>query len=268
MDPYLEGEEWHDVHQRLATAISDYLAPQIRPDYIVRLAVTTVADMPHEQEIEVMHPDLEVLQRRRLAEANHFTSPALKEMVNVASPITKPVIMPLLLLKVRLVTVEVRETETNRLVTSIELLSPVNKRKPGLAKFLEKRERLQRAGVHLLDIDLIRRGKRPVEIPDVSELQPQTAAHYLAMLTRARANQLELGPIQLREKLPTVAVPLRAPDRDVPLDLSAIFAAIYDKAAYDLSLDYTQPPPPPFDQATQAWIDDLLKAYRTPAHFS
>lgn len=27
MDPYLEGEEWVDVYQRFATAISDHLMP-------------------------------------------------------------------------------------------------------------------------------------------------------------------------------------------------------------------------------------------------
>jgi len=262
MDPYLEGEEWHDVHQRLATEISDYLAPQIRPHYVVRLAVAIVPDMPHAQEIEVMYPDVEILRRKRTPEP---ASPPLAAVsVAVMTPtITKPVIMPLPVLKTRLVTVEIRETETHRLVTSIELLSPVNKRKPGLTKFLEKRVRLQEAGVHLVDIDLIRRGKRPVTPPSFTETHPLAQAHYSVMLTRAKANQIELWPIRIQEKLPTIAIPLRAGDPDIPLDLGAVFTAIYDKAGYDLSLDYSQPPPPPaFDDATQSWIDNLLKTYQ------
>jgi len=262
MDPYLEGEEWHDVHQRLATEISDYLAPQIRPHYVVRLAVAIVPDMPHAQEIEVMYPDVEILRRKRTPEP---ASPPLAAVsVAVMTPtITKPVIMPLPVLKTRLVTVEIRETETHRLVTSIELLSPVNKRKPGLTKFLEKRARLQEAGVHLVDIDLIRRGKRPVTPPSFTETHPLAQAHYSVMLTRAKANQIELWPIRVQEKLPTIAIPLRAGDPDIPLDLGAVFTAIYDKAGYDLSLDYSQPPPPPaFDDATQSWIDNLLKTYQ------
>ncbi|MCE7982669.1 MAG: DUF4058 family protein [Caldilinea sp. CFX5] len=48
-----------------------------------------------------------------------------------------------------------------------------------------------------------------------------------------------------------------------PTITKAVVAAIYDKAGYALSLDYSQPPPPPaFDDATQSWIDDLLKEYR------
>jgi hypothetical protein len=262
MDPYLEGEEWHDAHQRLATEISDYLAPQLRPHYIVRLAVAVVPDLPHAQEIEVMYPDVEILRRKRTPEPAPppFAASGVAEMTPT---ITKPVILPLPVLKVRLVTVEIRETETHRLVTSIELLSPVNKRKPGIAKFLEKRARLLEAGVHLVDIDLIRRGKRPVHPPAFTETHPLAQAHYSVMLTRAKANQIELWPIRLQEKLPIIAIPLRPSDPDVPLDLGAIFTAIYDKAGYDLSLDYSQAPPPPaLDAATQTWIDDLLKAYR------
>jgi hypothetical protein len=83
------------------------------------------------------------------------------------------------------------------------------------------------------------------------------------MLTRAKANQIELWPIRVQEQLPTIAIPLRTGDPDVPLDLGAVFTAIYDKAGYDLSLDYSQPPPlPAFDDVTQSWIDELLKEYR------
>lgn len=216
MDPYLEGQEWSDCYQRFATVISDHLMAQVRPHYVVRLAITIASDLPLEQE--------------RMA---------------------------------RLVTVEIRETNTHRLVTSIELLSPVNKRKPGLTKFLEKRARLQEAGVHLVDIDLIRRGKRPVTPPSFTETHPLAKAHYSVMLTRAKANQIELWPIRVQEQLPTIAIPLRPTDQDIPLDLQAVFTAIYDKAGYDLSLDYSQPPPlPAFDDVTQNWVSELLKDYR------
>jgi hypothetical protein len=216
MDPYLEGQEWSDCYQRFATVISDHLMAQVRPHYVVRLAITIASDLPLEQE--------------RMA---------------------------------RLVTVEIRETNTHRLVTSIELLSPVNKRKPGLTKFLEKRARLQEAGVHLVDIDLIRRGKRPVTPPSFTEMHPLAKAHYSVMLTRAKANQIELWPIRVQEQLPTIAIPLRPTDQDIPLDLQAVFTAIYDKAGYDLSLDYSQPPPlPAFDDVTQNWVSELLKDYR------
>ena len=43
------------------------------------------------------------------------------------------------------------------------------------------------------------------------------------------------------------------------MKLGAAIAALYDEAAYDLSVDYTQPPPPPaLSPAESAWLDELL----------
>lgn len=64
-------------------------------------------------------------------------------------------------------------------------------------------------------------------------------------LTRAQAKQIEIWPIHLATPLPVVPVPLATPDPDVPLDLQAALTAIYAEAAYDLTLDYSQTPPPP-----------------------
>jgi len=36
-------------------------------------------------------------------------------------------------------------------------------------------------------------------------------------------------PIQLREKLPTLPVPLLEPDPDAPLELAAVVAAVYER---------------------------------------
>lgn len=71
------------------------------------------------------------------------------------------------------------------------------------------------------------------------------ASAYLLALTRARAGRTELWPIELRDPLPSMPIPLRDPDPELLLELGAALAAIYAEAGYDLSLDYTQPPPPP-----------------------
>lgn len=44
----------------------------------------------------------------------------------------------------------------NSVITSIEILSPVNKREPGLTAYQRKRLQLHNAGVHLLELDLLR----------------------------------------------------------------------------------------------------------------
>jgi Protein of unknown function (DUF4058) len=70
----------------------------------------------------------------------------------------------------------------------------------------------------------------------------------------------DLWPIQLANTLPNIPLPLLEPDEDVPLDLSAAVAAVYDEAAYDLSLDYNQSPPPPtLSTPDQEWVQRLLE---------
>ena len=125
-----------------------------------------------------------------------------------------PVSIPLdVLVPTRLVTVEVHDIAQNTLVTSIEIMSPANKREPGWSAFLSKRDELRLAGVHILEIDLLRRGKRTWSDARVD------AAPYMAALVRAGHLQAELWPIGFRDPLPLLPVPLRPPDPDVPLDV-------------------------------------------------
>ena len=65
--------------------------------------------------------------------------------------------------------------------------------------------------------------------------------------------------MDLQDPLPVVPVPLRAPDDDIPLDLASAFTTIYDRAAYDLSLNYAEPPPPPpLSASEQIWLRQRL----------
>jgi hypothetical protein len=52
---------------------------------------------------------------------------------------------------------------------------------------------------------------------------------------------------------------LRPPDADVALDLGLALTAVYDEAAYDLSIDYEQvPPPPTLSAAELTWIQTVV----------
>ncbi len=258
MDPYLEGYLWPDVHHRLATEISRQLAPRLRPRYVARLEVYVVEDSSPETEIGVMYPDVEVLQVQRIRETGlpgMLTGETAAGQSSPTSPTTTAsLILPLLEpVDVQVASVEVRDAAGNHLITSIEILSPVNKRDRGLTLYRQKRQRLYEAGVHLLEIDLLRRGTRALVHPRLPDMP------YLLTLTRAGMKQVEVWPVSLRERLPTLPVPLRPPDADVALDLAAALTAIYDEAAYDLSIDYTQPPPPPALAAEDAtWVQSWL----------
>ena len=63
MDPYLEGVIWPDVHQSLANEIRKRLAPQLRPGYVARLALTVFHDDPSIDGIGIVYPDVEITRR-------------------------------------------------------------------------------------------------------------------------------------------------------------------------------------------------------------
>lgn len=253
MDPYLEGYLWPDVHHALANKIRQQLTPRLKPRYVARLEVYVVEDTAPEAEIGIMYPDVEVVtaKEQRISEMLAQYEVATPEAIPPA-PLILPILEPV---EVRLAAVEVRDAADNELVTSIEILSPVNKREPGLTHYRGKRQRLRRAGVHLLEIDLLRRGTHLVTHPRLPDVP------YLVTLTRAYARQVEVWPVKFQDALPLVPVPLRSPDPDVPLEVSLALASVYDEAAYDLSVDYNQPPPPPpLSSEDAAWMRSLLGA--------
>ncbi len=254
MDPYLEGYLWPDVHSALAHTIRQQLAPQIQPKYVARIEISVIEDYSPEVEVGIMYPDIDVLKVRARSPASEV--PGAMVGAGAVASITAPLTIPLP--QVRLATVAIRDVAQNILVTSIEILSPVNKREPNLSHYRQKRERLREANVHLLEIDLLRRGTRAWMHPRLPDVP------YLVLLTRAQASTVEVWPIKLPETLPTLPVPLRAPDPEAILDLSAALRTIYDTALYHLSIDYTQdPPPPPLSNEELTWLSTQLAPYRS-----
>ncbi|MCE7983369.1 MAG: DUF4058 family protein [Caldilinea sp. CFX5] len=154
---------------------------------------------------------------------------------------------------VKLWTIEIRQVDLDTLITAIKVLAPVNKHAKHEAYIAHQRKRtaLMRAGVNLLEIDLLRTGRRwslpNKELPD---------APYFVFLWRVLSpKRLGIWPLKLREPIPVLPVPLREPDPDIPLDLTQAIHNIYDRAGYDMRIDYTKPPPQPdFSEEDAAWI--------------
>ncbi len=256
MDPYLEGYLWVDVHNALANKIRQQLAPKLRPRYTARLEIYLVQDTAPESEIGILYPDVEVLRRQTIA----HKAPELPLRVGTGNvwvtpaPLTLPIVQPI---DVRISSVEIRDTANNTLVTCIEILSPVNKREPGLTPYRQKRQRLYHSNIHLIEIDWLRRGTRPFDHPRLPEVP------YFVTLTRAQASEVEVWPICLQDSLPTIPVPLKPPDPAVPLDLAAALRDIYDEAVYDLSIDYREMPPKPLlPEGDRLWLESLLAPLR------
>ncbi len=250
MNPWLEGYLWPDVHNRLAQVIAELLAPQIAPKYVARLAIATIMDYDPESEIGITYPDVEVFQSLNIVEEPTvaYGNSVLTEPTMIA-PFKLPI-------EVRKPIVEIRDTAKNKLVTAIEVLSPVNKRNPNLKDYREKVEELHKNNVHVLEIDLLRRGTRPFSYR-------KATSHYQVQLLRAQTNKAAVWAVNIQDKLPVLPVPLVSPDPDAVLDLGKVLDIIFERSLYHLSIDYnTKPAPPAFSEKDWTWIKEIIDAHR------
>jgi hypothetical protein len=241
MNPYLEGYLFKDLHNALASRIRAQLTPLIRPRYAARLEISVMQD-DDPTELNIVYPDVEVVRTPSRA------TPAQGDRLE-ATPATLTLPAPT---SVRLPRVEVKDVESGILVTCIEILSYVNKRQPGLQQYTQKRERLIRDGVHLVEVDLLRRETRPLNQSSIPN------SHYRVTITRIR-QRVDIWAFQMQEPLPIVPIPLIPPDQDVMLDLNQAIHQVYEEADYDLSIDYHKPPaPPPLSEADQQWLRSVI----------
>jgi hypothetical protein len=59
--------------------------------------------------------------------------------------------------------------------------------------------------------------------------------------------------------LPQIEIPLRSGDSPATLNLQEVLATAYDRAAYDLDIDYRSDPVPALSPDLAEWADRLLK---------
>ena len=248
MDPYLEGSEWTSVHTELSSEIARQLAPKLRPKYIVRTTRRFVTEAPEDIGIVAarIYPDAGVL------DAKPRTLRETSAGVTMAEPLEIATVIPE---RVPQVTVEIRDVAKRELVTAIELLSPTNKHGEGYLEYLDKRRRILYSRAHLMEIDLLRTGRR------VPMQEPLPPAPYFVFLSRAERRPItQVWPIPLNTRLPAIPVPLLPGDPDVPLDLQLALNTVYDALNYDLSVDYTRPPEVPLKGEAATWASEQLSA--------
>jgi hypothetical protein len=149
---------------------------------------------------------------------------------------------------------EVREVATGEVVTVIEILSPINKRAgEGRQDYETKRNKIFGSSTHLVEIDLLRKGK-PLPI-----YHSNSQTHYRILVSRGdRRPQADLYAFNLRDPIPSFPLPLKSGDREPFVDLQVLLNNVYDQASYDLAIDYTQEPVPPLLADDHVWVNTLL----------
>lgn len=247
MDPFLEEPaRWSGVHSRLINTISDMLADRVSPNFFVeieeRVYIAEAGDLTRQQIV----PDVFLIEGQR------------GEATVTAARITAPTLIePLEELEIRDRYIEIHDTRTREVVATLEVLSPFNKAPgtQGREAFMRKRQAVMASSAHWIEIDLLRAGERPREVSGASD--------YYALLKRGQTHgPFEVWYIDLRDRLPTIAVPLRPPFDDAALDLQAVCETIYTRAHYAESIDYTRRiPGPPLLPADQLWSETRVQTW-------
>ncbi len=145
--------------------------------------------------------------------------------------------------------IEILHRPDRSLVAVLEMLSPANKVGDGFADFCGKRQAILRKKTHLVELDLLLGGRRlPLSTPLPS-------GDYYVLISHAdRRPDCEVYSWMLRQPLPTIPIPLKAPDQDVFVDLQEVFRQTYQRGRYAHSLRYGQAPRGPMEEKDKRWV--------------
>ena len=245
MDPYLEHPIlWPGMHNGLIATLQLALAPQLRPRYYIALEERVYVTEP-DQRAFIGRPDLAVV-------GHPEPGAAFQPASSASSVLTVRVPLPD---EMRETYLEVRETGTDYVITVLELLSPTNKR-PGRGRQIYEGKRLDvlATRTHLVEIDLIRAGE-PMPILDNS-----SASDYRILVSRGdRRPNATLYAFGVRQSIPPFPLPLKPEDQEPLVDIGGLLHDLYDRASYDLRLDYQGEPAPPLSAEDALWADHLLR---------
>ena len=249
MDPYLESH-WGDVHISLITYARDQIRAQLPSDLKVRAEEHVAVQLPDEAS-HGFYPDVHVIERPSSKTAS-ATSPS-------AVAVAEPLIVPIHWEQETQRSIQILDGHSgNRIVTTIEILSPANKSSAATAEtFQEKQRKLLEGGVNLVEIDLLREGRFILAAP--ADCVPATyrRPYRICVVRGHRPDRAEIYRVPLQQRLPAIRIPLRPTDDDVRLDLQAILDQAYENGGYE-DIDYRLDPLPPLTGDDATWATALL----------
>jgi hypothetical protein len=207
MDPYIE-DHWGDFHSSLVPLIRAAIQPLLPTD----LRALSQEEVRLEVDDEFgdtarFYPDTSVIQ---VTDTRRHP-----EFVSSVATITPLLVREIEEIETRRWVEIVEPTQKNRVVTAIELLSPGNKASGHLNRSYRRKVRQYvEAGVNIVEIDLLRGSRERLSVPSLDLPADRKAAYYTCVHRNNRPGFWEVYPIPLRDRLPTIPIPLRDGESD------------------------------------------------------
>jgi len=113
-----------------------------------------------------------------------------------------------------------------------------------------KKTAIASSRTHKIEIDLL--GSYPPMLVFDNDIE----ASYRILVSRGNQRPLaDLYLFSLPDMIPQFPLPLRAGDAEPIVDLQELLNRVYDRAAYDLRIDYTAAPRTALSETDAAWAD-------------
>lgn len=238
MDPFLEDFVWPDFHTNLAVFLRSYIAKRLPAELVVTIEVTAITENLTFKPSKKYRLDVSINKRD---ESGTGGTQSVEEPGGDLDVATTPDIKVVRKIEVETSqkTLVIRKLGNKKLIGAVEILSPANKRGDNLIAYRKKRADYLSHGVHLLELDLLREGTRPVydyEWPH---------RIYYVQLEDVHAEELSVWSLNLSNALPRLHFPLLEGSDPMLIDLQAVFDQTYEMADYARQLNYHLPLKPP-----------------------
>jgi hypothetical protein len=226
IDPYVEDQgRWPDFHSRFLIYSCDVIAEGLPESYVAQM----------NEQVHLVRTPRGSAPTGRTATLEPVTIPLETDMVE----------------EVRETWIEIRRLPSLSLVTIIELLFPSNKVGNGREEYLNKRLELIDQPVHIVELDFLIAGQR------LPMRRPLPAGDAYAVVARAeRRPDADVYAWKLADSLPTISVPLEAPDPDISLPLGSVYERAYERGLYSRILRYGQSLAIPLAPEVRTWAEE------------
>jgi hypothetical protein len=234
VDPEIEKQtDWQGFHAPFNANLQAWLVPWLGENYDAtieqRVILSEPEEKPEEKEGYEARGDVAVISLPPLtfsSEQSGNVAVLEPDQETARARMVKPEY-----LKQRYI--GIRSPINGDIVTIIELLSPSNKRGDGYDRFERRHHNLLEKGVSLVEIDLLRQGRR------MPAAKAAPGHDGYAFVTYAEdPTETHVWAFDIKDRLPRVMVPLNPEDESITLDLGAVYTETYDRGGFARRLKY------------------------------